>query len=77
MRFVADADRLASLADAVATEPGEWTTERAREHHRRAGFNAPYRRTARRDLELLARSGLLAAHCDEGNTFYTRRETRR
>lgn len=72
---MADADRIAALAHAVASEPGPWTTRRTSQLYRRLGYAAPYRRTARRDLRLLTRRGLLVQHETPGRTYYTRQET--
>lgn len=76
MTAVADADRIEALAHAVASEPGEWTTRRASQLYRRLGHDAPYRRTARRDLRLLTRRGHLELHETAGRTYYTRKESR-
>ena len=72
---MADADRIAALADAVAEQPGEWTTRRVSQLYRRLGYEDPYRRTARRDLRILARRGLLVQHETAGRVFYVRSTT--
>ncbi|MFJ1695740.1 hypothetical protein ACIOHC_11400 [Streptomyces sp. NPDC088252] len=56
---MAAADRLALLRRAVRDHQGEWTTRRVRELYRSRAYDAPFRRTARQDLAVLARQGLL------------------
>lgn len=73
---MADADRRAALAHAVASRTGLWTTRRASQLYRELGYAAPYRRTARRDLRALTRRGLLQQHETPGRTYYTRQENR-
>ncbi|MFF8716211.1 hypothetical protein ACF07T_32970 [Streptomyces sp. NPDC015184] len=53
------ADRLALLRRAVRDDRGEWTTHRVQELYRSREYAAPFRRTARQDLAVLARQGLL------------------
>lgn len=70
---MADADRLAALAAAVAAEPGPWTTRRVQRLYRTAGFAAPLRATARRDLTALTARGLLDRDdTDPGRRTYHR-----
>ncbi|MFF2964294.1 hypothetical protein ACFVT1_36630 [Streptomyces sp. NPDC057963] len=56
---MAAADRLALLRRAVRDDHGEWTTDRVRQLYRSRAYAAPFRRTARQDLAVLARQGLL------------------
>lgn len=74
---MADTDRIAALTQAVASETGPWTTRRASQLYRRLGYDAPYRRTVRRDLRALTRRGHLVQHESAGCTYYTRKETQR
>ncbi|MFJ8855153.1 hypothetical protein [Streptomyces sp. NPDC102437] len=53
------ADRLALLRHAVQDDQGEWTTDRVRDLCRAREYAAPFRRTARQDLAVLAKQGLL------------------
>ncbi|MGW3164784.1 hypothetical protein ACWC9Q_18310 [Streptomyces sp. NPDC001142] len=53
------ADRLSLLRRAVRDSRGEWTTHRVQELYRSRAYAAPFRRTARQDLAVLARQGLL------------------
>ncbi|MFK0182487.1 hypothetical protein ACIQVR_41795 [Streptomyces xanthochromogenes] len=52
-------DRLAILRQAVREHPGPWTTRTVQTLYKTHGHNAPHRKTARDDLALLARQGLL------------------
>lgn len=74
MAPVSDTARIDALADAVATRPGLWTTRRVSQLYRELGYDAPYRRTARRDLRALTRRGRLELHETPGRTYYTRKE---
>jgi hypothetical protein len=56
---VSAADRLAVLRAAVRDYQGEWTTRTVLNLYRAKGHNVPQRKTARDDLALLARQGLL------------------
>ena len=53
------ADRLTILRRAIRDYQGEWTTRRVWQLYRARGYNAPQRKTARDDLALLQRQGLL------------------
>ncbi|MEU3219989.1 hypothetical protein [Streptomyces sp. NPDC006971] len=53
------ADRLSILRRAVRDYQGEWTTCRVQRLYRARAYAAPFRRTARQDLAVLARQGLL------------------
>ncbi|WP_326768590.1 hypothetical protein OG978_32365 [Streptomyces sp. NBC_01591] len=53
------ADRRALLRRAVRDHQGEWTTHRVQDLYRDRSYDAPFRRTARQDLAVLARQGLL------------------
>lgn len=65
--------RLAVLAAAVDTLAGDWTTARAWRLYRAAGL-APNRRTARHDLNRLAREGRLTTVDRPTGRAYTRPE---
>lgn len=68
-------NRVDILAAAVDTLDGEWTTHRAWRLYRAAGI-APNRRTARRDLDRLARRGRLTPVDRPTGRAYTRTEAR-
>lgn len=51
--------RLTILRRAVTEDPGPWTTRAVQALYRSTGCATPYRKTARDDLALLARQGLL------------------
>ena len=53
------ADRLALLRRAIRDHDGDWTTTKVQALYRAHQYAAPYRRTAKRDLALLHRQGLL------------------
>ncbi|MFF4661999.1 hypothetical protein [Streptomyces sp. NPDC001282] len=53
------ADRLSLLRRAIRDYQGEWTTCRVQRLYRARAYAAPLRKTARDDLALLARQGLL------------------
>lgn len=53
------ADRLTILRCAIRDYQGEWTTRRVSQLYRTKGHSAPMRKTARDDLALLHRQGLL------------------
>jgi predicted transcriptional regulator len=65
------AGRVPILLAAIRKEGGEWTTERARVTYALLGRDVPCRRTCRRDLDLLARRGLIARHGPDNNRHYT------
>ncbi|MDK1473684.1 hypothetical protein QNO07_09650 [Streptomyces sp. 549] len=68
-------DRLEVLAEAVRTESGPGTTARVRRLYADRGVAVPFRRTARRDLRVLARRGaLIARRRSDGATHYLRKE---
>ncbi|MFI2078273.1 hypothetical protein [Streptomyces triculaminicus] len=64
--------RVADLLAAIRRDGGQWTTLRAQDTYRDAGFDAPQRSTARGDLELLKRAGFLIRHDqDKTRRYYT------
>ncbi len=65
--------RLRILRAAVLTDPAPWATERVRALYRQHAYAAPQRSTARRDLERLAREGLLVQLGPENNRHYRRK----
>lgn len=70
---MSDDRRLLVLQTAVLQQSGPWTTQRVRRLYARLGYNAPLRRTARRDLTQLTREGVLEQHETPGRRYYTRR----
>lgn len=62
-RLVSATDRLALLRRAIRDYEGEWTTRMVQRLYRARGYDAPLRKTARDDLALLHRQGLLV--CDD------------
>ncbi|ROQ69212.1 hypothetical protein EDD93_3709 [Streptomyces sp. 840.1] len=65
------ADRLALLRRAVRDYDGVWTTRMVQQLYRAHGYAAPYRRTSKNDLALLARQGLLVLDdTDPGRRIY-------
>jgi hypothetical protein len=68
---VTDADRLQLLRRAVRDWPGPWTTRRTQHLYQAAYGRGDWRRTARRDLDQLARQGLLTEHGPENNRHFT------
>lgn len=65
------ANRLALLRRAVRDGRGEWTTHRVQDLYRASSYAAPFRRTARQDLSVLARQGLLVLDdTDPGRRCY-------
>jgi hypothetical protein len=70
---VADADRLALLAEAVTVQPGVWTTRRVQRLYHTHGVAAPQRATARRDLAALTARGLLVRDDTGNNRQYHRK----
>ncbi|MBH1938626.1 hypothetical protein I5Q34_30945 [Streptomyces sp. AV19] len=66
--------RVADLWVRIERQGGAWTTHRVLRAHRLNGHDAPKRATARGDLRLLARAGLLEEHGEDPNRrFYTRK----
>lgn len=65
------ADRLAILRRAVRDYQGEWTTRRVQQLYRAHSYAAPLRKTARDDLALLHRQGLLVLNDEPGRRSYT------
>lgn len=65
------ADRLALLRRAVRDYQGEWTTRRVQQLYRSHAYAAPLRKTARDDLALLHRQGLLVLDDAPGRRSYT------
>ncbi|MFE7117052.1 hypothetical protein ACFU99_16735 [Streptomyces sp. NPDC057654] len=74
MANVSETKRRQRLAQAVAAQPGEWTTCRVMRLYRAAGVPLPMTRTARRDLASLHRDGLLTLHEKPGRRYYTRKD---
>lgn len=69
---MSDYRRLVLLQAAVAEQCGEWTTRRVQKLYRQLGYEPPLRRTARRDLAQLARTGVLTlVDTDPGRRYYT------
>lgn len=67
--------RLLLLQTAILNQPpGPWTTQRVRRLYAHLGYDAPLRRTARRDLTRLTREGVLEQHDTPGRRYYTRRK---
>lgn len=65
-------DRLAILRGAVRDYQGVWTTRMVQQLYRSHAYAAPLRKTARDDLALLARQGLLRLDdSDPGRRVYT------
>ncbi|MBH1932920.1 hypothetical protein I5Q34_01195 [Streptomyces sp. AV19] len=68
--------RVADLWARIERQGGAWTTHRVLRAHRLNGHDALKRATARGDLHLLARAGLLEEHDEDPNRrFYTRKRT--
>ncbi|MGA5424569.1 hypothetical protein [Streptomyces lavendulocolor] len=65
--------RLSVLRTAVAQRPGPWTTQKVRRLYAAQGIPAPFRGTARRDLDQVAREGLLTRDDSDPNRRVFRR----
>lgn len=60
------------LLDAVRSQRGQWTTQRARRFYQRKGYRVSFRGTVRRDLHDLVRRGALVQHDEQpGRRYYT------
>ncbi|MFG2826050.1 hypothetical protein ACGFWI_00980 [Streptomyces sp. NPDC048434] len=67
-----DHDRRQALAAAIRRQGGEWTKRRVLRLWNAAGYPIPRStHTARRDLSVLQRRGLLLCHETPGRRFYT------
>ncbi|MFB6626458.1 hypothetical protein ACFCWD_28820 [Streptomyces sp. NPDC056374] len=65
------ANRLAVLRRAVRDHAGEWTTGKVVQLYMERGLHVPCRKTARDDLALLARQGLLTERGPQNGRHYT------